>query len=175
MTLSNVTTAMNSAFARLKWSVFEDLSTIRVAPEEEEDSGAEFKPFIGHPLAAEAATEVPLHEIRFSIMALDEFEGGDDDDQDLEAPDAVVVRGKDGNIVTIEDVVEQLSPHFNAHKREILEVKAPFVNVSPADISMDTKVFFDQFFGIITPGLSALGIELWIEGEDGESIEEHFR
>jgi hypothetical protein len=39
---------------------------------------------------------------------------------------------------------------------------------------MDTKIFFDQFFGINTPGLDALGIELWIEVEDGVTIEEHF-
>jgi hypothetical protein len=77
---------MNSVFVRLRWSVFEGISTIRVAPEEE-DSGAELKPFIGHPLAAGAATEVPLHEMSFTIITLDELEGGDDEDQESEAPD----------------------------------------------------------------------------------------
>jgi hypothetical protein len=98
-----------------------------------------------------------------------------DNDEDYKGPDSVVVRGRDGNIVTIGDVVEQLSPYFKAHNREIMTFKAPFLNVSLGDVSIDTKIFFHQFFGIITPGLSALAVELWAEGEEGESIDEHFK
>jgi hypothetical protein len=169
MSTTNVTTAMSDAFARIRWSVFEDISKIRIDRDDEENSHAELEPFIGHPIGAEAASEVPLHEITLSIVALDEYEG-----DIYEAPSPVLIRRKDGGIVTVGDVVEQLAPHLVAHKKEILEAKAPFLNISPEDIPANTRVFFDQFFGIITPGLNALGVELWAEGEDDESFGEHF-
>jgi hypothetical protein len=89
-------------------------------------------------------------------------------------PKPVMVRRKDSGVVTIGDVVEQLSPHFMAHKKGILEAKAHFLKISPKDIPTDTRVFFDQFLGIITPGLSHLGVELWAEGEEGKSVEQYF-
>lgn len=159
---------MSSAFARIKWSVFEDISTILVEGDEG-FSGAGVKPFISHPIAAEAASEIPLEEIRLSIDVLDDYEG-----LDYEAPDAVVIRGKDGGIVTVGDVVEQLAPHFIAHKKDILFCKAPMLNIDPWEISMNHKVFFHQFLSIITPGLHAVRVDLWAEGELGWSIETVF-
>jgi hypothetical protein len=111
MTTSNLTTAMISAFSRLKWSIFEEPSTLRVAPIGE-GSVAELEPVFGHPVAAEAASDVPLHETDFTIMVLSENEG-----QGWEASTPMAVRGKHDSIVTIGDAVEQLSPHFFAHRR----------------------------------------------------------
>ena len=165
----NVTTAMSDAFARIRWSVFEDISKARVAVAGAENSSAELEPFVGHPIAAESAARVPLEEITLSIKALDDY-----DILDYESPEPIQVRGKDGGNVTVGDVIEQLSPYFLAHKKDILEAKAPMLNISPADISPDTRIFFDQFYGIITPTLTHLGVQLWAEGEDDVTFEEHF-
>lgn len=182
---SSVETSMSEAFDRLRWSVFEEVSKILVADDTERPN-PELSPFVSHPIATEAASEIPLHEIAFSIEILDDYEAAE-----YVRPDPLVVRKADGGIVTVADVVEQLSAHFIAHKDEILEAKEPFLHttvhstdgelsmsISPLpvdqDIPADTQVFFDGFFGGIEPGRSALPVQLWAEGEGGESIEDHF-
>ncbi|KAF2844400.1 hypothetical protein T440DRAFT_523537 [Plenodomus tracheiphilus IPT5] len=164
---------MSSAFAWIKWSVFEDMSTILVKGDKgyEVLSGAGVKPFIGHPIAAEAASEIPLHEIKLTISVMDEHEGLNEKDEEYESPNPVDVRGEDGGMVTVGDVVEQLSPHFATHKKEILEFVAPMLNISPKDVLMNHKVFFNYFFGVITPGSHSLVVELWAKGEFDWSIE----
>jgi hypothetical protein len=87
----------------------------------------------------------------------------------------VTVRRKDGGVFTIGDVVKQRSPYFLANQSDILKAKAPFLNTSLEDLPEKTRIFFDGVFGIITPHKLHLGIELWIEGEDGESVEQHFK
>lgn len=44
--------------------------------------------------------------------------------------------------------------------------------LNPNDIAQDSRVFFDQVFGIMMPGLNHFDIEFWIEGEDDESFEQ---
>jgi hypothetical protein len=186
MAVSEIDTAMSDEFDRLQWSVFDDISKIQVA-NNSTSLTPDLLPFVGHPIASEAATQDPLHEIAFCIEALEEFEAFDYEESDMDAPDPLVVRRADGGIVTIADVVEQLSRYIIVHKDMILEAKSPFVLMTheiteggehvvrlPAyeDVlaSPDTKVAFQGFYGNIKAGHYALPVLLWAEGEEGKTL-----
>jgi hypothetical protein len=140
-------------------------------------------PFCGHAIATEAATNVPLTEIEFTSDDLDNhFE------YDYTAPDAVLVKRADGGIVTISDVVEQLGVYFLTHKEAILLAKAQVADGDPwttvpvggdeddqKTLPANTRVFFDGFFTAADPQNPWFPVLLWVEGEDGHSIEDHWR
>jgi hypothetical protein len=173
MNAPNAINSMSEAFNRLRWSVFEDISTILVAPTSE-DSGAAWLPFLNHPIAAEPASEIPLREIGLTCEVLGDYDGLDDNDEWYEAPDAWIVQREDGGIVTVGDVVEQLPRHLFAHKKEILEFIAPMLNITPGDLPEDTRIFFDGFTHAISPRDNDVGVSLWAEGQDGMSVDEKF-
>jgi hypothetical protein len=162
---SNTMNCMSEAFRRLCWSVLEDISTILVAPTSE-DPGAAWLPFLGHPIAAEPASETPLRAIGFTCEVLNNYDCLDDNDEWYEAPDAWIVRREDGGIVTVGDVVEQLPPHLFAHKKEILEFVAPMLNITPGDLPEDTRIFFHGFTGAISASDYDVEFSLWAEGEN---------
>jgi hypothetical protein len=164
---------ISEAFRRLRWSVFEDISTILVAPTSE-DPGAAWLPFLGHPIAAEPASETPLRAIGFTCEVLNNYDCLDDNNEWYEAPDAWIVRREDGGIVTVGDVVEQLPPHLFAHKKEILEFIAPMLNITPGDLPEDTRIFFDGFTSAISASDYDVEFSLWAEGENGMSADEKF-
>ncbi|PVI07268.1 hypothetical protein DM02DRAFT_357741 [Periconia macrospinosa] len=182
MAFSEINTAMSEEFNRLRRSVFEDISKIQV--EDDADStDPDLSPFSGHPIASEPATEDPLHEIAFCIDTLQMI-----DLPDYQAPEALVVRRADGGIVTIADVVEQLSVYIIAHKNTILEAKGPFLQTTHeitdagehvvgipcyqyGTVSPNTKVAFEGFFGSIEVGRYAVPVELWAEGEESKTLE----
>jgi hypothetical protein len=178
---SEVATDLNEEFYRLRWSVFEELSEIRVA-DDPDSIAPELSPFLGHPIALEAATEHPLHEIAFCSDDLQDFEAAD-----FRAPKPVIVRRADGGVITIGDVVEQLSRYFITHKDIILETKAPSLQFTheigsgeqvvgiPAyddtPAPPDTKVVFEGFDGGVSAGHSAVHVQLWADGQEGKSLE----
>ena len=83
----------------------------------------------------------------------------------------LVVRRADGGVVTVADVVGQLSAHFIKHKDEILGANdAMIVQV----VTVDTKFFFNKIFSDIEADQVALPVLLWADSELGESVEEHF-
>jgi hypothetical protein len=106
---------------------------------------------------------------------------------DYEAPRPLLVRRADGGVVTVGDVVEQLSPYLIGHKAKILEAKSPFLQMiheitaegehlvgipSHGDVVAppDTRVAFDGFFGGIPVGRYFLHVELWADGEEGKTL-----
>lgn len=124
---------------------------------------------------------MPISEIAISIEDLDNYEAYDYVD-DESAPDPVHVRRADGGVVTILDVVEQLSPYLITNKDAILEVKAPMIagtheivdgmhvqGIPAHDESMPpegTKVWFDGFFGRVQVGTHSVPVCLVADGED---------
>jgi hypothetical protein len=91
-------------------------------------------------------------------------------------------------VVTIADIVEQLSRYLISRKDKMLESKSPFLQITdeikgggehvvgiPAyeDVLAphDTKVAFEGFFGSIEAGNYALSVELWDDGEEGKALE----
>ena len=61
----------------------------------------------------------------------------------IHTPTLLVVRRADGGVVTVADVVGQLSAHFIRHKDGILGANdAIIVEV----VTVDTKFFFNKFF-----------------------------
>lgn len=178
MACSEIDTTMSEEFDRLRWSVFEDISRIQVA-----DDSESIEPFLGDPIASEPATEDPLHEIAFCSDDLQDFEAAD-----FETPEPLIVRRADGGIVTIGDVVEQLSLYFVTHKDKILEAKSAYLETTheiseagehvvgiPAHENVpaapDTKVVFEGFFGGISAGHCAVRVQLWAEGEEGKTLD----
>ncbi|CAG5179354.1 uncharacterized protein ALTATR162_LOCUS9179 [Alternaria atra] len=168
---SEINTTMSEEFDRLRWFIFEDTSKVQVA-DDSESIEPELSPFLGHPIASKSATEIPLHEIAFCSDDLQNFETAD-----FEAPEPLLVRRADGSVVTIGDVVEQLSRYFVTHKDEILKAKSAFLQRTheiaeggehvlgiPAykDVLAppDTKVAFEGFFGGISTGHYALHVLL---------------
>lgn len=103
-------------------------------------------------------------------------------------PKALLVRRADGVIITIGDVVEQLSRYIIANKDLTLLAKGPSIQVThgitaggehaiglPADDGApappDTKVAFIGFSGMIEAGFYALPVESWAEGEMGKTLQ----
>jgi hypothetical protein len=119
MEFGAVNTAMNPAFRRLRWSVFEDVSNIRVV-EDLDSPQPELFPFLDHHIAGEPATKIPLREIPIDIDALMAWETSD-----YERPESLTVHRADGGAVTVGDVVEQLSGYIIANKDDLLEATAP--------------------------------------------------
>jgi hypothetical protein len=179
-------TGMSTAFARLRWMVFDDPSKVQVVEDVNDLSSIspDLSPLSSHPLALEAASVPPLREIKLCSFDMEEYES-----DGFKLPDPVVVGRVDGGVITVMDVVEQLSAYLIAHKDMILEAKAAFLRTThdvvdgehvlgnPADeISVmppaDTKVFFDMFWGKISEDYWAVSVQLWAEGEHGESMEQ---
>lgn len=173
---------MNKAFSRLKWSVLEDISFIQVV----EHGNTDGIPLTGHPLGATAATQPTVTEIKVCIQDLEEYEA-----DEFEAPEPQVIRREDGGVVTIADVIEQLSVYIIANAEAILEVKAPLVQAThelvegehvigiPAEenapkLGANTRIYFEGFFGGIEPDYYALPVRLWAEGEEAKSAEEYW-
>jgi hypothetical protein len=192
MAVSGNRTAMSEEFNRLRWSVFEDITKIQVA-NDPDGITPHLLPFLGHPIASEAASQDPLYEITFCIDALEEWEAPEYEENDIVIPEPLVVRRADGGIVTISDVIEQLSRYIITHKDIILEAKSSCLHWTthetteggehidniPAyeDVlaSADTKVAFDGFFGSIEAGRYALPVVLWAEGEEGMTLEYYWK
>lgn len=183
----------SDAFQRLRWPIFEDISSIQVM-DDPTSPNPNLSPFVGHAIASEAASDMPLTSISFSIDDLDNHH-----DPDYSSPQNVLVKRADGGILTILDVVEQLRAYFLTHKEAILEVKSEFMHMFGTTIpesgvdgnayssvgiggddggvkylTADTRVFFDGFFGVMEPGDPWLAVLLWVEGEEGCSVEKHF-
>ena len=186
MEFGTVNTAMNPAFHRLRWSVFEDVSNIRVV-EDLDNPQPELFPFLDHPIAGEPATKIPLREIPIDIEALMQWETSD-----YERPESLTVHRADGGAVTVGDVVEQLSGYIIANKDDILEATAPYLhmwtrsagdatNVTniPAlghyDISDDTRAFFNGFSSDIAVDDLSINVKLWVEGQFGETIDDFWK
>jgi hypothetical protein len=174
---------MSDEFGRLRWSIFDDVSKIRVE-DDPDNIDTELLPFWDHAVASKAATEYPLHEISFSISDADEF-----DSDGFEAPEPRVVRRVDGGVITIADVVEQLSQYLIENKDKILEAKAADLHWSHwvdgervGDVgtpecdyddppSSDRRVAFEGFFGGVQSRNTVVPVELWGDGQEEKSLE----
>ena len=98
-----VPNAMNRAFTRLRWSVF-DPPSITLVVDSPAAPNSPLVHSIGHPIAVLPATDVPLREIPFYINPPTEWEH-----PDHQYPEKLIVRWEDGGVVSVGDVVEQLS------------------------------------------------------------------
>jgi hypothetical protein len=187
MGFSEIDTSTSDEFNRLRWSVFEDILQIQVA-DDPYSLTPNLSPFLGHPIALEAATQDPLHLIALVIETIEEQETWSWKECPIITPKPLLVRRADGGIITIGDVVEQLSRYIIKNKDLILLAKGPSIQVThevteggehvigiPADDGApappDTKVVFVGFSGMIEAGFYALPVELWAEGEMGKTLE----
>jgi hypothetical protein len=159
---------------RLRWSIFEDVSTILVL-DDPRSQNPYFSPFVGHAIAAEPASQIPLTKIAITNWYIDDYCL-----YDYEPPDPLLVSRADGGTVTVADVVEQLSVYFASHREDIFMVLELYSGKKPCrfvvdgkveydptlaggeEISADTKVFFDGFVGIVQPD-SELPVQLCAE------------
>ena len=73
-------TAPHDAFHRLRWSIFEDVSTILVL-DNPRSQNPSFSPFVGHAIAAEPASQIPLTKIAITNSYVDWY-----DHYDYESP-----------------------------------------------------------------------------------------
>jgi hypothetical protein len=158
-----VETTLSEGFARLHWSVFEDISKVQVHTDVCRQS-SELSPFHGHAIAKQPATDPPCYKIAFDIEALSYIET-----PGYKRPGRLRVQRPDGGVVTIADVVEQLSPYFDENKEDILWVKAPMLDIDPYSTRYDelvwnTKFFFAGFsIDVIEDEYYAIGVEVEAE------------
>lgn len=188
-----VPNAMNRAFNRLRWSVFDPPSTILVV-DSPATPNSPLVPFVGHPITTQPATDIPLREIPFYITPLTEWEH-----PDYERPAALIVRREDGGVVTVGDVVSQLSDHLIKYKGDIIEathlslcwkteVKEDGTAVAGLsnthedpvtgayEIDFDAgRAFFSGFGGHLDEGDEDVYVEVWVEGQYGEGFEGFWR
>jgi hypothetical protein len=171
----DVTTTLSSAFRRLRWPIFESIQNIRVFG----NSGnwkldkLETLPFDGHSIATQAATEVPFHQITFDIDTLRDYAQVE---RAFEMPQPLSVRRADNGIVTVGDVVEQLSAYLLIHKDAILQSKLHLISFKfpgSDEVPPDTRVFFSGFEwnGTIEAGAEEIAVLLWANGEFGDTVE----
>jgi hypothetical protein len=172
----------HDAFDRLRWSIFEDVSTILVL-NNPRSQNPHFSPFVGHAIAAELASQIPLTKIAITNRYVDDYYL-----YDYEPPEPLLVSRADGGTVTVADVVKQLSAYFASHREDIFMVLELYLGKKPCrfvvdgkveydpttlaggeEISADTKVFFDGFFGIIEPDLK-LQVQLCAEEDLPERL-----
>ncbi|RYN61847.1 hypothetical protein AA0114_g627 [Alternaria tenuissima] len=175
-------TAPHDAFHRLRWSIFEDVSTILVL-DDPRSQNPSFSPFVGHAIAAEPASQIPLTKIAIINSYVNKY-----DLYDYESPEPLLVSRADGGTVTVADVVEQLSAYFASHREDIFMVLELYLDKMPCrllvdgkveydptilasgeEISPDTKFFFNGCFGIIEPDME-LGVELCAEQDLPERL-----
>ncbi|KAF9877959.1 hypothetical protein CkaCkLH20_04535 [Colletotrichum karsti] len=105
--------------ALLYWPVFGDISEVEVC-EVAKDFTSERRPFEGHPMADEPATNYGLTEmiVRIDQLATDNVHSdGRGEDPEL------VIKRDDGGPVTIGDFVTQAHPFFNLHKETYMEIE----------------------------------------------------
>jgi hypothetical protein len=187
MGFSEIDTSMSEEFNRLRWSVFEDISRIQVA-DDPDSLSPNLSPFLGHLIASKTATQDPLYLIALIIETIEEQETWSWKESTIITPKPLLVRRADGGIITIGDIVEQLSRYIIANKALILLAKGPSIQAThevteggedvigiPADNGApalpDTKVAFAGFSGMTEAGFYALPVELWAEGEMGKTLE----
>lgn len=192
MEFGAVENAMNPEFYRLRWSVFEDVSNIRVV-DDMDSPHPELLPFEGHPIAKQLPFKLPLQEIPILITPLTEWEN-----PTYKRPEALRVRRADGGAVTVADVVEQLSGYLIKYKGDMHEAThlsllwkdtetsgdGTRVNglsdahedpiTGPYEYSTETRAFFNGF-GDIEVGDAFAYVDLWIEGQYGESFENFWK
>jgi hypothetical protein len=108
----------------------------------------------------------------------------------------VLVNRADSGIVTIADVVEQLSAYCETYKEDILIVnegrlgkrlchfvvdgKVEYDAIATIgqfgeEIPTDTKDFFERFLGIIEPTMKSLPVRLWAEGQGPSTLDDRLR
>ncbi|KAH4964609.1 hypothetical protein HBI24_127760 [Parastagonospora nodorum] len=178
--------AFNStAFSRLRWSVFEDPSTIRVADDASKPAPSLTPYTHHHPVALEAACTPPVKEIYFTMQVYGEYEGWDSSPlQDIQRPATawheVAVRRSDGDALLVADVVEQLHAYFQEQKDWILEALTPLYDVQQG-LEIDTpipqgaRVWFEGFEATEVTGDGTVGVAVWLEGMDEFGVEEFWR
>lgn len=182
------TTINRDAFWRLRWSIFEDTSKIQVM-DDPESPNPSLLPFLGHPVAAEPATAIPIHEMFLTINAMCREERPMDE-EDLEP---VEVRRADGGTLTVGDVVEQLSAYLKDHRHEVCEGKAPYLHMTYGttedgyswtgisehdcfDYPEDLEVFFHEIDADeIEIGEAYVNVVLWADGEDAVSSDYYWK
>lgn len=114
-------------------------------------------------------------------------------------PEKLIVRREDGGVVTVGDVVEQLSEYLVRYKGDIIEAThlslswtteiredgTAVSGLSHAHEDPDTgayeidfdrgRAFFSGFGGHLDEGDEDVYVELWIEGQYGETFEGFWR
>jgi hypothetical protein len=126
MGFSEMDTSMSEEFNRLRWSIFEDISQIQIT-NDPDSLTPNLSPFRGHPIASEAATQDPLRLIALVIETIEEQETRSWKESTIITPKPPLVRRADGAIITIRDVVGQLSRYIIANKDLIVLAKGPSI------------------------------------------------
>jgi hypothetical protein len=174
----------------LRWDIFDDVNQIKVATE---TSGRKpsLSPFFSHPLASESIADPPVSRLEVRIQSLVEKHRYDKASQwRYTPPDPLIIEPTHSNYVTFYDFVTQVHWYMNAHKQEIITVKAelygglpdsgddwqPTVINAPSKFGgkmpANTRFFFDNVDDVSAGGKIVLDVEIFAVGEDGRSAEE---
>ncbi|KAI2488222.1 hypothetical protein Ptr902_02355 [Pyrenophora tritici-repentis] len=160
MEYENVMTVSDD-FDSLCWYVFGGTSHIQVYSDPSNKCTSSLSLFHGHPIEKAPATSPPCHKLAFSIETRSYIET-----PGYKKPRRLVVLGIDGGIVTISDVVEQLSPYIRANKEDIFWVLGPTIQFDPPlspyqDTPVNTNIWSSGFsFGVIEEEYYSIGVEL---------------
>jgi hypothetical protein len=154
-------TTLSDDFDRLRWSVFDDVSKIQVYEDLSNKRTSKLSPFHSHPIAKSSATDPPCHKIAFDLDAFSHIET-----PGYRSPNRCMVCRADGGIVTIADVVGQLSPYLIANEEDIFWVVGTTLQFDPPmgpykGIPANTKLYFEGFSPtIIDEGYYAIEVIL---------------
>jgi hypothetical protein len=116
----------HNALTRLRWSIFDDIASIRIA-NNLSNLALETTPFsTEHPVALEPASDPTVRKICFAAEVLGEYEGdwgADVPEEHPERPaaawDEVIVQRIDGGPLFVGDVVVQLLQYFQRLRSRI--------------------------------------------------------
>jgi hypothetical protein len=149
------------------------------------------EPLTGHPVAEENVTEPPVSRMVVAIMPLEEKHTNDEnEDEDRYWPSPpLVLLNEDGSAIKVRDFVTKVHAYLNENKEDIIWAKEDFVDkvidledgwkatgVGPESDqdSMERACYI--FNGVQEdhrdPEFFSVSVEIWVDGEFGETLEE---
>jgi hypothetical protein len=180
-------------FARLRWNVFGDIGNIKV------NSSTNGTPAIeslaGHPIAEENVTEPPVSRIEVSITVLNDKSANDEQEEEDRywPPLPLLLETEDGSAIKVRDFVTKVHAYLNENKEAVIQAMGELlgeeidledgwkaIEVGP---ELDDDNFVERacyiFDGVQEnhkdPMLFRVSVEIWADGEDGQTAEEHWQ
>jgi hypothetical protein len=182
-------------FARLRWDVFGDIGNIKVDNDVSANGTPTIEPFAGHPIAEENVTDPPVSRMAVAITPLNEKSIHDEQEEKDRywPPPPLLLENEDGSAIKVRDFVTKVHAYLNEHKGDIIWAKEDMLG-GEIDLEHGWKATgvgpeSDQdsiverahyiFDGVLEnhkdPALFRVSVEIWVDGENGETVEEFWQ
>lgn len=153
------------------------------------------EPLAGHPIEEENVTEPPVSRIAVTIMVLEDKNANDEDEEEFRywPPPPLVIEKDDRSAIKVRDFVTEVHAYLNANKEAIIEAKGELLGeevdlgdgwkAAEVGPELDEDEILEKscyiFDGVqedhYNPELFYVCVDIWADGEDGQTVEEHWQ